>query len=236
MKLTKLSSALLAGGLLMMGVAAQAEEAAAPFTVAGSVALTSDYFYRGVSQTSSTSAIQGSFTLNHSSGLYASVWSSSIGFAQGQELDPSIGFAGKAGELGYDIGVLEYGYPGERTLGFREVYGSLSYMGGKFGLAYSDDFFGGTGASIYTYLDYGTTVGPVGLVAHVGLNKFDEDAMSNYDGYVDYKVGVNYALSGVTFELAYIGSDLDDTDCAAFSATDDKVCKGKAVVTASKAF
>ncbi len=245
MKLTKLSSALLAGGLLMAAVSVQAaDEAAGPFTVSGSVALTSDYFYRGVSQTSSGSAIQGSFTLSHESGLYATVWSSSVGFTgTGQELDPAIGFTSSAGDLTYDVGLLQYGYPGARTLEFRELYGSLAYKGGKLGLAYSDDFFAGSGASLYAFLEYAGSIADsgVGYSAHLGLNKFKEDDPVAYpgpaaaDGYLDYKVGVNYALSGVTFELAYFGSNLDDTDCTAF-AGEEKVCKGKAVVTASKSF
>ncbi|HEX6592801.1 MAG TPA: TorF family putative porin [Moraxellaceae bacterium] len=239
MKLTKLSSALLAGGLLMVGVAAQAEEAASAFSTTGSVALTSNYQYRGIGQTSGTAAVQGAITLSHSSGLYASVWSSSVSFAQGTEMDPSIGYSGKAGDVGYDVGFLQYAYPGARNPNnFREVYGSVSYMGGKFGLAYSDDFFGETGKSLYTYLDYGTTVADFGVFAHVGYNMLDDEfyndtsSLLTKDKYLDYKVAVNKAVAGVTLELAYVGTDLDEDEC--FGGTND--CEGKGVFTVSKAF
>ncbi len=233
MKLTKLSAAVLAAGM-MMGAAAQAEEASGPFTTAGSVAFTSDYLYRGVSQTSNTAAVQGSLSLSHESGFYAVLWGSSIAFANGLELDPSIGFAGSAGDLGYDVGVLQYGYPGASdTLPFTEVYGSLSYKGGKLGLAYSDDFFGETGESIYTYLSYSTEVSGIGLMAHVGLNTFKD--IDDADGYIDYKLAASKELSGLTFELAYMGSDLDDDECTSFGG-EASICDGRAVLTVSKSF
>ena len=48
------------------------------------------------------------------------------------------------------------------------------------------------------------------------------------DSYIDYKVGVSKALKDVTFELAYMGSDLDDT-----IVPDGE---GTFVLTASKSF
>lgn len=246
MKLSKLSSALLAGGLLMTAVSAQAaDEAAGSVTSSGSVAMTSNYQYRGIGQTSGTAAVQGALTLSHESGLYASVWASSVGFAQGTEMDPSIGFAGKVGDVGYDVGILQYAYPGARNPNnFREIYGSVSAYGGKFGVAYSDDFFGETGKSIYTYLDYGTEVAAgFNVTAHVGYNILDDEyygditktnpvtgaaLLLDEDKYIDYKIGVNTAVTGITLEAAYVGTNLDDDKVADVGA--------KFVFTASKAF
>src|SRR4051794_26324163 len=56
--------------------AAAADGPTAPppaFTINGSVTLISDYRFRGISQTNLQPAIQGSLTLTHSSGFYASV-------------------------------------------------------------------------------------------------------------------------------------------------------------------
>ncbi len=52
------------------------DEAATPFTVSGSVALVSDYRFRGVSQTDEEMAIQGGVTVSHAGGLYAGTWAS----------------------------------------------------------------------------------------------------------------------------------------------------------------
>lgn len=246
MKMSKLTSAILAGGLLMAGMSASAEEASSPVTVTGSVAYTSDYLFRGVSQTSENAALQGSMTFAHSSGLYFTAWGSSISVAGpvgGLELDTLLGYSGKAGDVGYDVGVMRYNYPGTNADNFggaepdfNEVYGSVSFKGAKLGVAYTDEYYYETGAYLYAYLDYATEVSGLGLAAHVGVNNFDEDTMSAIDGYVDYKVAVSKSVGGVGLELAYIGSDLDDADCLAFSTDSTGACEGRAVVTASKAF
>lgn len=238
MKMNKFSTALLAGGLMVAAASANAG-------VTGSVAFTSDYLFRGVSQSSENAAVQGSLSYAFESGFYLTAWGSSVSVANptgGVEIDTLIGYAGKAGEVGYDVGVMRYNYPGGNAanagadLDFNEVYGSVSFSGAKFGLAFSDEYYFESGQYLYTYLDYATEVGGIGLAAHVGLNSFDEDFMEDVDGYVDYKLAVSKALEGVTFELAYIGSDLDDDVCLAFSADSDTACEGRAVATVSKAF
>lgn len=245
MKMTNLSKALLAGGFLIAGMSAHAEEAKGPVTVTGSTGYTSDYLFRGVSQTSENAAIQGAMTFTHSSGLYFTAWGSSVsvaGPAGGLEVDTLLGFAGKAGEVGYDVGVMRYNYPGTNADNFgaepdfNEVYGSVSFMGAKLGVAYSDEYYYESGAYLYAYLDYATEVAGLGLAAHVGVNNFDEAALSAIDGYIDYKVAVSKSVGGVGLELAYIGSDLDDADCLAFSTDSTGACEGRAVATVSKAF
>lgn len=245
MKMSKLTTAILAGSLLMAG-AASAEEAKSPVTVTGSVAFTSDYLFRGISQTSNNAAVQGSMTVSHESGLYFTAWGSSIASgAGGLELDTLLGFAGKAGEVGYDVGVMRYNYPGlnVNTLGgvdadYDEVYASVSFAGAKLGVNYSPDYFAESDAFMYVYGAYATEVGGVGLAASVGLNSFDSNASmaqalgyaGTDDSYIDYKVAVSKSLAGVGFELAYMGSDIDDADLAG------GIAEGRAVLTASKSF
>ena len=48
------------------------------FAVNGGATLVSDYRFRGISQTNKRFAVQGTFTLSHSSGFYATWWGSSI--------------------------------------------------------------------------------------------------------------------------------------------------------------
>lgn len=245
MKLTKLSSALLAGGLLMAGVAAQAEEAA-PITTTGSVAFTSNYLFRGVSQTSNNAAVQGALTLTHTSGAYFSAWGSSIASgAGGLELDTLLGYGGKAGEVGYDVGVMRYNYPGanENTNGgfnpdYNEVYGSVSAYGAKLGVNYSNDYYAESDKFLYVFASYGTEVAGVGLFASVGYNSFDSAASmaqalgytGTDDNYIDYKAAVSKTIGGVGLELAYIGSNIDEDDLGG------GIAKGHVVGTISKAF
>lgn len=253
MKMSKLTSALLAGGLLMAGVSASAEEAASPVTVTGSAAFTTDYLFRGISQTSNNAAVQGAMTFSHESGVYFSLWGSSIASgAGGMELDTLLGFAGKAGDVGYDVGVMRYNYPGlnDNTLGvtdaagnpvdadYNEVYASVSAAGAKLGVNFSPDYFAESGEFLYVYAAYATEVAGVGLSASVGFNSFEDTAAmaqalgyaGSDDSYIDYKVAVSKGFAGVTAELAYMGSDIDDTDLAG------GIGEGRAVATLSKAF
>ena len=68
--------------LLATSVAAPAfaQDTAPPpaITVTGGATLVTDYRFRGISQTAKRFAIQGTFTVAHTSGFYATVWGSSI--------------------------------------------------------------------------------------------------------------------------------------------------------------
>lgn len=237
MKLSSLAKALLASSMLFSAVTASAAD---PITVSGSAAFTSDYLFRGVSQTGNNAAVQGAMTFTHESGAYLSLWGSSIGFTEGGlEIDTLLGYSGKAGEVGYDVGVMHYGYPSaDGDLGYDEFYASISTMGAKVGLNYSPDYFAKSEKFMYLYASYGTEVAGIGLSASLGMNKFDSAMMMSKalgttgmdDSYMDYKVAASKAIGGVTVEGAYIGSDIDEMECAG------GVCEGRFVLTVSKGF
>ena len=74
-----------------------------------SLTLTSDYVWRGVSQTLGDPAVQGSFDYEHNSGLYAGVWASNVDF-----FDPSAPGASVADDDNADLELdLWLGYAGE---------------------------------------------------------------------------------------------------------------------------
>ncbi|MGC4252629.1 MAG: TorF family putative porin [Sphingobium sp.] len=108
------------------------EEPAAPVTVSGSVALVSDYRFRGVSQSDKGMAVQGGVTLTHESGLYAGTWGSSLSGwgtfgGSNMELDLFAGYAIPLGGATLDVGLTWYMYPsGADTTDFAEPYIKLS--------------------------------------------------------------------------------------------------------------
>ncbi len=244
MKLSKLSYAVAVASLLTVGAAAHAE-----IKTSGSVAFTTDYKFRGITQTSNNAAVQGGLTFAHDSGAYLSAWGSSIdGLAGGAEMDLLLGYTGTEGDYTYDVGVMRYGYPGanEGNLGanpdYNEVYASVSAYGAKIGAAYSDDYFAESGKFSYVYASYGTTYKDVNLSAYVGYSKLYDDGKSfsvvkNDDNYVDYKVAaskdlgfLDKGLTGVSVEVAYIGTDLKEADLPGLNVD------GSVVATVSKAF
>ena len=81
--------------------------------ISGNVALTTDYRFRGISQTTSDPAVQGGFDWSHDSGFYLGTWGSNVEFAGSLELDYYGGFANNINDnIAYDVGFIYYDYPG----------------------------------------------------------------------------------------------------------------------------
>ena len=84
--------------------------------VSGNVALTTDYAFRGISQSDESPAVQGGFDAAFGdSGVYAGAWASNINFGTGGanlELDLYGGYKFAVGGIAMDVGVIGYFYPG----------------------------------------------------------------------------------------------------------------------------
>ena len=231
---------LLASGLMFVISVASAAES--PFSA--NVALTSDYVFRGISQTNEEPAIQGGFDFSHSSGFYAGVWGSNVDFSDGDEaqleLDLYAGFSGSfAKNFGWDIGVINYGYPGaasSRNYDFTEVYGKLSYdfgpVNAKLSINQTSDFFGASGSATYIAIDVGIPLpGEFNLAIHGGKQDIDDNGAFGTPDYTDYKIGVSKEFGGFGFALDWVDTDLDKAEC--FSPGTD-LCESRVVFTISK--
>ena len=109
------------------------------FSFSANVGLYSDYIFRGYTQTQNEPAIQGGFDVEHSSGLYAGTWASNVDWTtagdymdkNSVEIDVYAGWAGDLGfyDLGFDIGVLQFFYPGNDTADAVETDATEIYFG-----------------------------------------------------------------------------------------------------------
>lgn len=180
---------------------------AAAQTIEGNVALTTNYVFRGISQTGDGPAISGGFDVASESGLYAGVWGSSVDFSDDttMELDLYGGYGWEAGGFGFDVGAIYYAYPDSPDgQNFFEVYGDLSRAFGPLtwdiDLAYSPEFYGEIGPGWYasTGLAFEVVEG-VSVDGRVGASRFDDLSGADYE---DYQLGV----SGTVFET--IGWDI----------------------------
>jgi len=96
------------------------------------IGVTSNYMFRGLTQTDDGAAVQGGLDYAHESGVYVGTWASNVDFGDGftgYELDGWIGFAGAFEQLNYDLGYIYYAYPGRRDLkdsDFGELYLNLN--------------------------------------------------------------------------------------------------------------
>ncbi|WP_170287435.1 TorF family putative porin [Halioglobus maricola] len=219
--LKKVLPAALAASVLA-GATATSVQAA---EISANVALTSDYRFRGISQSDESIALQGGFDLGFDNGIYVGTWGSSVdfdsadGFDGSLELDYYVGWGMDIGEnSAIDVGYLYYDYPGDDgdEGDYQELYGSFSFHDFTVGMAYSDDYYGETDTFFYYYADYSLGLGETfTLDFHVGFNDLDEDGgfLSNEeDSYTDYSVALSASWLTADFSVAYVGTTLDEKD------------------------
>lgn len=221
--------------------------------ISGNVALTTEYRFRGISQTNRDPAIQGGFDFGHESGVYVGTWASNVSFTEGgTEIDVYAGWGTDVSEnVAIDLGVLYYGYPSDPDADYVEVYGSVGFYGATLGLNYSPEYTYDTNSYYYFYGQYSLPLGEMfTLDAHLGWNQFkntsslasflgvDTDFSDPGKGYLDYSISGTVSFAGVDLSLAYIGTDIDKDDCFPATSPPDgsgtKYCKGNVVATISK--
>jgi len=220
---SRFNSQMLASVLLAVPLTASAEWAGS-----ANVALTSDYVFRGVSQTDEDPAIQGGLDLGHDSGLYIGAWASNVDFneedstdpaaddAANMELDVYLGYANEIGDISYDVSFLRYIYPGaDADLDYNELIVTLGYSDFTGTLAYSNDVFNTDETSIYYNLSYAHEfMDAFTVTAGAGYYDFDENVSGAGapDSYVDYHLGVGKSLVGFDFDLSWYDTNSDGSD------------------------
>lgn len=192
------------------------EEEESSITISGGATVVSDYRFRGFSQSNEEAAIQGTFSISHESGLYLGTWGSSIGFANGTEIDVFAGYSTEVTPgLTADIGATLYLYPGTADSSIIEPYFSLSGDLGpasvKTGIAWApggqDSLGDDSGIYIYTDVGVGIPDTPITLKGHLGYAKSDS-FLGGLDGEVlDYSVGVDFSWNVLTLGVAYVNTD-----------------------------
>lgn len=249
----KIVSALLLAGMVGAPAVVMAEDS--PHSFSGNVSLTSDYVFRGISQTGGDAAIQGGFDYTHSSGVYLGTWGSNVGwikdfqnYASGSmEVDLYGGYRGALGPVSYDVGVVGYFYPGDRAGNTKgdttEGYLSLGWewFTLKYSRSLSKDTFGFADSRGSDYFDISASypVGDTGLTlgAHWGTFSFENNSAQDYD---DWKFSATYdmgklspVMSGVTVGVAYTDTNADKTKWTDNNAQD--LSKDSTFVWISKA-
>lgn len=216
-----------------------------PGEFAANVALTSDYVFRGISQSDEGPAIQGGFDYTYDAegdgfpGFYAGVWGSSVDFNDGDEASAEFDlYAGLSGTFdqyatGWKLGGIYYAYPGaddSLDYDFWEVAASLTHDFGPFATTlsynYSPEYFGETGDAHYTALA-ATVPLPYDLTlnGNVGYQTIEDG-----EDYLTWSAGLGYTWNGFGLSLAYIDTDLDEPEECADG------CSERVVFTVSKAF
>ena len=211
----------LAAALAVPGIAS-AQDAA--FPISANVAFTTDYVFRGISQTDEKFAVQGGFDwTSEPTGIYLGTWASNVDFNSDTsvELDAYVGWAKTWGDWGLDLGYLHYNYPGESSLNTDEVYitGAWKWISASYYSTVSSEAFGimdarGSGyfnlAAEYAFPMGLAIGGTYGTTMYSGQTLGVDNSNADYD---DYKLYVGYSdatYTGLDYELAWTDNDIND--------------------------
>lgn len=202
------------------------------FSVNGGATLVSDYRFRGISQSFKNIALQGTISVSHKSGFYATVWGSTIDdyVAAGgdTELDLILGYKHDFNGTVLDLGVLYYYYPGAgQTFAgynsdFFEPYISVAHTFGPVTAKLTANYApkqkalslcGGFGCSkednLYVAGDLSVAIPktPVSLTAHLG-HTFGPSWLSGpTDEYTDWSIGASVTKGPLTVGVSYVDTN-----------------------------
>ncbi len=218
-----------------------------PGEVSGTVALTSNYVDRGITNTSNDPAVQGSLDYAIPTGIgntqgYVGFWGSNVDIegdssTANAEIDALFGVRGEIGDVGWAVGGTYLYYPGTRSadnFDYWEVPVVLTYQATEqLGLelvnifAWENQFNTGLANYVTGNVYYDIPVPYVGLQLFGGVGyQYVED---DYNG-VDWRLGAAVTVKGVDLSIAYTDTDYRAGECG------NNQCNSKVVFTVGMEF
>ncbi len=237
--MSKMTKSLVAASVLAASTLASG---AAMAEVSMNIGATSNYIWRGVTQTGDDAAISGGLDYSHDSGFYAGVWTSSL-VGAGAEFDYYAGFGGSVADFSYDINLTAITYPQQENWDFTELGLSGSYSYFTVGLnstiasdvddtdAAAEAFIEG---DLYYYVSADFPLAnDYSVGATFGSYQFEDDGVADTElDYTHYQLAVTKSAGDFgDVTLAYDKNDMDDDD-----TTDYKEDSGRISVSWSKSF
>jgi len=190
--------------------------ASAEVSVTGT--LTSDYVFRGVSQTDSSPAAQIGLDYAHDSGFYAGTWASNVDFGDDAdiEIDFFAGYFAEVNEsLSYDITYNYYTYTGYSSADdsdygefiFNAYYDALTLT-----VAHAPDYVNSGDSAQYIGAAYDIEL-PQEYALTLQAGYTSGDAFDDAE-YIDYSATVAKTFYDFDVTAAVINTDIDDADSA----------------------
>jgi uncharacterized protein (TIGR02001 family) len=241
---TKNKLAILAAATLTLPASALAGD----FTF--NLGVTSDYKFRGQSQSQTNPAVFGGVDYVDESGFFAGAWASSVDFNDVadtyMELDLYAGYthaftdatSGTVKLVYYLYPTADYP-PGSNDYDYLELVASLSHnfgpVTGGLEIAYSPDYFfeSDTGVALTGSLSaplvdsWWVFDGGIAASAKLGYQWIDDNTNFGTPDYLFYDVGLTAKISKLALDIRYVDSDLSDAEC--FGGTN--LCEPKVVAT-----
>lgn len=217
---------MLATAISVVSVSAMATGEIPPiegFNVSGGVGMSSDYRWRGISQTDRDGAVQGWLEIStddlQEGQFYTGVWASNVNFEFGNtqahiETDFYTGYRHALSDRDeLDVGVTYYNYPSISSANFWEPYIKYNRTGifsdvddAQLTFQYSNDYVGSSEDGYYVSAEWGT---PVWGDRDRGFVKVGHTEIDTFEDYLDWEVGYTIPFGRFNWTLSYIDTDLD---------------------------
>lgn len=208
----------LAASTLVSGVAMAESDLTA------NAGVTSNYIWRGMTQTNDNAAISGGIDYSSPVGVYVGLWNSNTN--DDAETDLYVGYAGEAGDLGYDVGYISYIYndtgPGV-TSDFSEFYVGGSFQMFSLKISLSSDLADTSTLDIDTmYVEVGADIplnDDLTLGLHFGNYDYATTSTTTDFDVNDYSI----SLSKDDFTISYSATSEDGTVIGANSTDNARI-------------
>ncbi len=200
-------SILLGVGLVAIAGVAQAE-------LTANVGATTNYVFRGETQTDDNIAIQGgvdyTHEFEHDGSLYVGAWASNVETPTGDkgfETDFYAGYNFKLNEsVSFDVGYITYQYSSVNLADIDEVFFGAAFK--DVSLTYYAGNTDGPGNTDYSYIDLKYSFAlPKDYNVHLHYGNYDPDSGT---GAEDVSIGVSKMLIGIDFSLTATSIDRDN--------------------------
>jgi len=212
---TLLASSILAASAVASSVAM------AESNWSANIGVTSNYMWRGVTQTTDQAAIQGGIDYENPNGFYAGTWASNVSWTDpvGYEIDLYAGYGFDWGKTNWDVGYIYYAYPLTEndstaltsSADFGEVYLNFGWEWLGLGVAYTTNVGGKDPATGTDFEDgnlYYYVSGEWELASGIGLGAvIGSYSFKNADP-LDYEYAELYLTkSDFTFSISQTNAD-----------------------------
>ncbi len=194
--------------------------------ISSNFGMTSDYVWRGQTQTKNGAAVQGGMDYEHSSGFSAGTWISNVA-GLGAEADFYASYSHPfTDNVSASLGGTLYHYTKSGASDTSEVNVGFTLWMFDLSANYISDYFGSKSSSWYYSL--ATSIDLVekqGLVLSLALGQttFDKEASAGSADYIDYKISLDRTMSEYTVSLFYTDTNRKTTDGSVKSDTEDHV-------------
>lgn len=181
----------------------------------GNFDITTNYMFRGISNSNNNPAVQGGFTYTFPIGLYFNIWGSNVDFLDHQGNTATVEFDTIAGirhdvteNLSYDINIDRYNYPGATPAAYYEGIAVITYTIFSATIGYSSNVYNthkeGTyvsGAINYDLPPKFKYADNVTLTASVGHYDLPRDA--GLYSYNDFLIGITKSIGQYSLSIQW---------------------------------